>query len=243
MKNPYGLKDGKIVLVADVPSGRECECVCPVCGHPLEARKGDINQHHFAHSADSDCAFGYETALHIMAKEVLEEAKQVFLHHLRIMARKELWKAGTTAKFYEIIPVGRTVHFDEVVLEKMIGGIIPDVLMRRGDRRLLVEITVTHGIDSVKLARIKELNVSTVEFDFRGHGIVTRDDLKRELLFNRSRSARWAYHVDAERTQEQADQEYIEQWLTPAPPAPSPPPVNSGGQKSLFGDSQNQSYY
>ncbi len=235
MKNPYGLKDGKIVLASQVPSGLECGCVCPICDGPFQAHQGDQKVDYFAHYRGADCEHAYETALHILAKEILEETKQIFLPRLRILPTRALWKAGTIANFRDIIPAGKKVRFDEVVLERMIGGIIPDVLMRRGDRRLLVEITVTHGIDAEKLARIEELNISTIEFDFRGYDrIVTADDLKRELMFNKSRSARWAFHVDAKQSQEQVDQEYIATYLTPPPPAP--PPLKPGGQKSLFSD-------
>jgi hypothetical protein len=236
MKNPYGLKDGTIVFVSDVPSGLDCECVCPACGHPLEARKGEINQHHFAHYRGSDCGVGYETALHIMSKEILEEKMQLYLPRLVVLADKALWKPGTPAKVLEIIPAGTTLRFDEVSLEQMVGGIIPDVVLRKGDRRLLAEITVTHGIDSTKLARIKELNISTVEFDFRRlNRLVTRDDLKRELLFNMSGFARWAFHTGAHEAQERANQEYI---VASRPPPPLPPPLRRypGGQKPLFGE-------
>jgi hypothetical protein len=234
LKNPYGLKDGRAILASDVPSGLECGCVCPACGHPLQAHKGEFKIDYFAHYQGADCEHGYQTALHILAKEILEREKRVLLPRLRVRASKKLWRPGTFVHWRDIIPAGRTLRFDEAILEKMIGGIVPDVLMRRGERRLMVEIAVTHGIDAAKLARIEELNISTLEFDFaRYNRIVTPDDLKRELLFNKSKCARWAFHVDLKSAQEQADQEYTVEYLTPKIESQQQP---KSGQKSVFSE-------
>jgi hypothetical protein len=229
MKNPYGLNDGRLVPVSEVCAGLACDCTCPACGNPLQAHKGDINNHYFAHNRGADCGAGYQTAIHILAKEILETEKRLFLPHLRVEVDRSLLKAGTSSMHQELIPRGQIMRFDEVVLEKRIGEIIPDVLMQKGDRRLLVEITVTHGIDAAKLARLEELNISTVEFDFRRFSqILTRDDLKRELLFNKSRCARWAFHVDERATRERLNKEYTTKYLTPQrlQPVPRPPPQN-----------------
>ena len=37
--------DGKLVHVDSVPRGRACNCVCPCCYEPLEARHGGIRVH------------------------------------------------------------------------------------------------------------------------------------------------------------------------------------------------------
>ena len=64
----YALKDGNIVSIDDVPSGKECGCVCPACGDELIARKGQKRMHHFAHRSNEDCEYGYESSLHLAAK-------------------------------------------------------------------------------------------------------------------------------------------------------------------------------
>lgn len=48
-KIPFGLRDGRMVEVSEVESGLACRCVCPSCGQPLQARKGPIRTHYFAH--------------------------------------------------------------------------------------------------------------------------------------------------------------------------------------------------
>lgn len=63
LKNPFGMRDGCIVMIEDIPiseRGLKCNCVCPACKEPFEARLGDIRVHHFAHSGegcDEEAAF------------------------------------------------------------------------------------------------------------------------------------------------------------------------------------------
>lgn len=66
---PFALKDGRIVHVDSVDSGRACGCICPACKEMLVARKGRIRVHHFAHDAGAAC--DGESALHATAKLLL----------------------------------------------------------------------------------------------------------------------------------------------------------------------------
>ena len=66
----YALSNGKLVSVEDVPAGLKCDCFCPACGEQLVAKKGQKMTHHFAHKAGTNCAFGYQTSLHLLAKDI-----------------------------------------------------------------------------------------------------------------------------------------------------------------------------
>ena len=71
---------GELVFVDDVPNGNACGCFCPKCKEPLMARNGGKkNQHHFAHSPESNCQGSYETTLHLLAKEIIKEEKKMVL--------------------------------------------------------------------------------------------------------------------------------------------------------------------
>ena len=50
----------------------DLKCPDPFCQSPVTAKKGDHKTHHFAHSPENGCT-GYESMLHILAKEVLKE--------------------------------------------------------------------------------------------------------------------------------------------------------------------------
>jgi hypothetical protein len=70
---------GKMVDIADVPSGLSCNCVCACCGESLVARKGEVKQWHFAHKSGAECAGALETALHKAAKQVLLEHRLIMV--------------------------------------------------------------------------------------------------------------------------------------------------------------------
>lgn len=66
--------------------------------------------------------------------------------------------------------------------------------IRRWPQTLLIEITVTHGIDNAKLRRIQELDLPTLEIDIGSlGGRVTREGL-RNLVVNETIGKRWVHH-------------------------------------------------
>ena len=53
LKNPFGMRNGKIVMIADLKEserGARCGCVCPYCKAHFVARLGEVRQPHFAHN-------------------------------------------------------------------------------------------------------------------------------------------------------------------------------------------------
>lgn len=75
----YGIREGKVVRISEIPTdqrGLKCNCTCPGCGKNLVARLGEKKQKHFAHQGDAcDIASAQQTALHMLAKEIIEEKK------------------------------------------------------------------------------------------------------------------------------------------------------------------------
>lgn len=85
-KNPPKLTvalnaDNKWVHIEDVTqNGNLCGCFCPYCHSPLQAKcEGKKNQHHFAHISDRECKVSHESALHLLAKEIIEEQKAIMV--------------------------------------------------------------------------------------------------------------------------------------------------------------------
>lgn len=69
--NPFGLRDEEIVLIKDIEEnqrGVKCNCVCPLCKEPFEARLGNIRTHHFAHIGNKGCS---EEKAYIMGMYIL----------------------------------------------------------------------------------------------------------------------------------------------------------------------------
>jgi len=149
----YGVRksDGKVISISEILSlpdpnvmrGAKCDCVCPHpnCRRPLFARLGrgvenGGNEPHFSHQPGidgvCDIAYANESALHMMAKEIIAE-------ELKFVAPSEkiTWEqAGIKdipAEAFDEVPVyrpqkGGTFGCNDVILEKRISDIVPDII-------------------------------------------------------------------------------------------------------------------
>ncbi|WP_159275764.1 hypothetical protein [Variovorax boronicumulans] len=132
------------------------------------------------------------------------------------------WEEERIRKLW--MTASRNLALDEVRLERRLGSIVPDVIGTLGGRQththggtmtmvsgdfeedvedtysplwpltLLVEVTVTHGIDAEKLRRIRELDLPTLEINIGSlGGQVTLDGL-RTLVVDKTIGKRWVHH-------------------------------------------------
>lgn len=169
----------KMVYIKDADNGVKCKCVCPSCRMPLIAKNaGKIKIPHFAHGANSECVTAVQTSLHYLAKEIFLEAK---VFHFRKFD-------GRTARY----------NISEVILENKICGIIPDVILNCEGKSFIVEIFVSHSVDEEKKQKIKDMNVSAVEYDLsKADRNIGKEEL-RGILFDNP-EIRWSYDADEKR--------------------------------------------
>lgn len=153
----YGIRDGKLLNIKDVPSGLACGCLCPACGERLIARKGQEREHHFAHQSGNSCGHARETALHFAAKDILLKRGEIVLPAVKVDFPHNIPS--------RILEPERSYYIDRMFVEARLGNIIPDVVVEIGGHRLIVEIKVTHGIDEEKLRRIRDMGISAIEID------------------------------------------------------------------------------
>ena len=210
MKNPYGLKDGQVVTVDSVERGLACGCTCPKCSGRLEARQGDEREHYFAHDDGLDCGVGYQTALQMFAKEVLDEEKRLHLPPIAIYPSEN--HPLRSRVYREVVREDFLVVADEVSLECKIGRLIPDVVFRVKERLLLIEIWVTHRINAEDLAKIRSLGVGAIQFNFsKTDHVVTKEELRQVLMLGRSSGlgrAEWLHNPQQQGAQEKLDREF-----------------------------------
>ncbi|WP_052003392.1 hypothetical protein [Microvirga sp. BSC39] len=178
--------DGSIAHISEVPRGIACGCTCPRCGTPLVARKGDVQDHHFGHQGTADgrpCTTAPETALHKFAKELLERRLELFLPTLELTDGQERWIG------FE----GKNFRFDYALLESRLGTIVPDVVVWKGSRDLIVEFAVAHECGAEKIARIVEMDIGAIEIDLsRLPRDVSREGLEDAILTTANR--RWLHN-------------------------------------------------
>ncbi len=186
----YALKYGVLVHISQVESGLKCNCVCPSCGAALVARKGEKVMHHFAHHNADMCKYGYETSLHMAAKEILLKAKKLWLPEVYVTFEY---------KTKELASEAVQISVDDVVLEKRMDDIIPDIIVKSCGKELIIEIFVTHSIDEIKLNKIAFKGISAIEIDLsKRERAITASELEN-VLIELSEEKHWKYNSASEK--------------------------------------------
>lgn len=189
MKNQnmiYAKKNNQIVHISEVESGLNCGCLCPACEEVLIAKKGNKVIHHFAHKSTVECEYGYQTSLHLAAKEIISRAHQINVPALYLTF------PGTGRKM--LIEEEKRLDVFNVVLEKKIDNIIPDILLETNIGKVMVEVFVTHEIDDEKKKKIKKVGIPTIEINLsESEGCMLDENLKQVLLFQNENKT-WVYN-------------------------------------------------
>ena len=175
--------------ISEVERGLKCACTCPMCGSDLVAKQGKVQEHHFAHAKGAECAHAVETALHLAAKDIIAKRGEIVLPAVEVQ-----FPCSTQGA---VIAPERRYEIESVDVEEKLGSIIPDVIARIKGRELLVEITVTHGVDDGKLKKIKELGLSCIEINLSDvQRNLSRDNLEK-VVADETTHKRWLHNVRA----------------------------------------------
>lgn len=169
-------ESGALVHVDDVANGAKCECHCPYCNAPLHAKNGGHQrEHHFAHAHGKECEGAYESVLHILAKEILQETGRIML------------PKSDDGHF----PSG-SVRIHNVEIEKFDERyeIKPDAegIMDNGER-ILIEFYVSHKVDQKKRQIIVDNNLKCIEIDIK-YQALNKVELKK-FLTNTDKGRKW----------------------------------------------------
>lgn len=217
---PFGLhSNGALVDVTEVNRGHKCDCICPGCGTPLSARQGEKVSWYFAHATGADCVNGYESALHLAVKRIIDETKSLLLPSCVVVARKATdprQSDALTYQYKEVDPrdgisldnfdllhpndgIGWTtkkkVLFEQIELEQWDENIRPDIVGTVGGKKLFIEVAVTHFVDVDKLHKIQNRRISTIEIDLSEHHRTKWTWAKlREIILESTRDKIWLYN-------------------------------------------------
>jgi hypothetical protein len=201
---PFGMKNGRLVVVDSVEKGLACNCTCPCCDAPLQARKGGYNQHHFSHVPSeiaNGCKGAAETATHLMAKQIIEEERCFLFPRLEVSeCLSDVNKKSHVHK--EFIQSDALIEFDEVELEKHLGNIVPDVLAKQNNEQYIIEIAVTHVVSDAKKLKLKALGIPAIEMR-----IIGTDHTKAQLadlIMGQVKNKQWLFHPKTEQARSSA---------------------------------------
>lgn len=192
---PFGLKGNEMVSVDQVPQGLKCDCVCPECGGKLLARRCHNKVDHFAHYKLTDCKSALETSLHKMAKQILSNSTDFRIPDLTI-------KHPGNGKVYKV-KESADIQIDEVLVERRLGDIQPDLILSSGEQRLFIEIYVTHKVSADKIDKVKNLGDACIEIDCRDWREMTNiEDFERFLKYGTVKKT-WVYNQLAQKKLEE----------------------------------------
>lgn len=147
-------KEGDLVHIDSVANGKACECFCPHCNSELCAKNGGTGEkmiHHFAHVSGADCVGAVESAMHIMAKNVMKE-----MLCIQLPDRCD----GTKGDLLKLDRVEIEFYDKETRLR-------PDCIGYYGNKVIWIEFKRTHEVDKKKKGKIISANIDCVEIDLR----------------------------------------------------------------------------
>lgn len=189
----YGFRNGRLVHVSEVPRGQLCGCTCVSCHLGLIAKKGPKRKHHFAHRSYSLCDGGIETTLHLLAKEIFQEIDQFSIPTYNFH-RERKTKVGTTISHDKLVARGGNVKVDEVNIECAAQGFIPDIVVTSNNKKLLIEVAVTHLVDRNKMRHIRKHGLPAIEIRLDwSDALLTKAELSKKLILDVN-CKHWLFH-------------------------------------------------
>ena len=161
----YSKIEKKMVHIDSVPNGYKCECICPKCDKPLNARQGKVNEHSFAHKPEDGFCIGYgEASIHKLAKQLIAEKKCV------------------------MFPSGQNIKeglktFEKVELEKSIEefDLRPDILCTDSEGvKWAIEIFYSNPLDENRKAKYIKAQLNCLEINI--NSISIKQDIEASEL-------------------------------------------------------------
>lgn len=198
---PFGfsLTDERMYAPREVAPGKQCGCICLACKDELISRH-ELNGHkipHFSHAAGADCAKGVETAVHLAAKQLIDQEKRLFLPKVEALLEKTNALGAVHRRTRSFATAG-LASLTNVRSEAHLGSFRPYVVATPiGLSEICVEIAVTHYVDDNKLTRVRQAGIALMEIDLAGYRSFTWDSLREALLTDRA-PRKWLYHPEVE---------------------------------------------
>lgn len=196
----WGLKDGELISIHDqfLETGLACKCTCPECGSRLVAKHGTGKKvEHFAHEAENQgaCSHAQESALHLLAKRILQEHQTIHLpesrHHLT----------------REIIDPSGYLPYRNVRTEVSEGSLRPDVIVETAWGDLRIEVFVSNRVQGKRIRKIRAVQHATIEIDLSSCQEGDLEAVTQAIIHSPSTKA-WLYNRPFSPSEQKAPLEF-----------------------------------
>lgn len=188
VKLKYALYEKKhLVSVDEVANGLACNCFCPACFCKLEAKQGDIREHHFAHYDKSECEGAIKAELHLIAINLLNELKMIHLPPVTLNRNGKI-------DYYNDTVLTNIVHVDE---ER--NNNIPRVVVKFNSGKVLyIEVDVQYAQDKTQFEKYKKCNQSAIQIQLNHEELKDPvNSIRQKLTLNVS-GKRWINNSQGE---------------------------------------------
>ena len=188
VKLKYALYDKKhLVSVDEVANGLACNCYCPACFCKLEAKQGDIREHHFAHYDKSECEGAIKAELHLITISLLNELKMIHLPPVTLNIN------------------GKQIYYKDAVLTNIVqvdeerNNNIPRIVVKfRSGKVLYIEVDVQHALDKAQCEKYKDNNQSAIQIQLNHEEIKDPVNAIGQKLSSNVSGKRWINNSQGE---------------------------------------------
>jgi hypothetical protein len=221
---PFGIRasDGIEVDICDVPRGAACECMCPSCNAPLIARKGDVNDWHFAHASKdghkrevTDCEFSFFVSVCMMSRKILGMADHLELPEGMVYSALKGQYHGKMYAKSLLYAKRSSFRPDNVQIETVWNGMPVDALMQKGKHQVAIFFRCPDKRPAYNYSATKQVDTGVLEIDLTGclellYGDDRPKDVKfttllEQYLIEKVENKKWLYHPRKAKCQEHVD--------------------------------------
>ena len=163
-------KSGQWVGPHEVARGLSCNCICPTCGEHLVAKQGEEVIWHFAHRSHGGNSGCGEGAIHLLAKEVLEESKGKCIRlpggrsddqNYLMEVQSEAWIEIAKRRVDALVTVRHRSRIGRV--SGQLASLFPYESLGTGP--IAIEITVANPKDSEYVSDMERADLSSLEIE------------------------------------------------------------------------------
>lgn len=143
-------------------NGQSCDCVCYKCGKSLlaiQGKSGKSREWHFRHEVESNCTGAPESALHKLAKQILQDSTSM------------------------VIPKHGRINYANCQTECGYLGRISDVqAILKGGEVICFEIFNKHAVDEAKAAFYIMNQCKSIEIDLKNCSVEKYEEIVHFVL-------------------------------------------------------------